>query len=342
MKAIALTLLAIAGPLALAAPAACPVPAPAASPEAVVRAVASNISPDETCGGASGYTCPTGQCCSKYGWCGTTAAYCGADCQSGFGTCTAGGSTTGGSAPAAAPKAPAAAPAAPAPAPAAPAPAPAAASPSPAAAAAPAVAPGGSANTAGTTTPPTTTGSKASTPLTAGIIEKINPATSSCAGAAYPDECITAAQAAPAVALSYGTYNIDSPGAQAAVLALMMFESDGFVYDQKHFPPTPGQGTRNMMSPQFVSQYATHLLGAAAVSAAGSPAAVLQLVSGLDDSCGSGAWFLATVCPGVLAQFATDPEGAWTAYYGSGCISTTLTADRTALWNQAKVLFGVA
>ena len=142
--------------------------------------------------------------------------------------------------------------------------------------------------------------------------------------------------------LSYSTYKISSPGAQAAVLALMMFESDGFVYNQKHFPATPGQGTRNMMSPTFVSEYATALLGAAAVQAAGSPAAVLQLVSGLDDSCGSGAWFLATKCAGVLAQFATDPEGAWVAYYAPDCIGTTLTADRTALWNQAKVLFGVA
>jgi hypothetical protein len=226
-------------------------------------------------------------------------------------------------APVASPAAPAASPAASPAAPAAPAASPAAPAASPAAPA------------SGTTT------SKVSTLLTAALIEKINPSTSSCASAPYPAECITAAQAAPAIADSYGTYGLTSPGAQAAVLALMMFESAGFVYDQKHFPPTPGQGTRNMMSPTFVAEYATQLLGAAAVSAAASPAAVLQLVSGVEDSCGSGAWFLATKCPGVLAQFATDPEGAWVAYNGGGCISTTLTADRTALWNQAKVLFGV-
>jgi hypothetical protein len=26
------------------------------------------ISPDNTCGGTNGYTCPTGSCCSQYGY----------------------------------------------------------------------------------------------------------------------------------------------------------------------------------------------------------------------------------------------------------------------------------
>jgi hypothetical protein len=52
-------------------------------------------SPDETCGGSNAYVCPSGQCCSQYGWCGTTTDYCGTGCQSTFGTCT-GGTTTGG------------------------------------------------------------------------------------------------------------------------------------------------------------------------------------------------------------------------------------------------------
>ncbi|KAM3073169.1 hypothetical protein ACMFMG_008882 [Clarireedia jacksonii] len=54
------------------------------------------VSPDNTCGknGTGGspnaYTCPTGlPCCSRYGWCGSTAAYCSSadGCQPGFGTC---------------------------------------------------------------------------------------------------------------------------------------------------------------------------------------------------------------------------------------------------------------
>ncbi|KAK9287401.1 hypothetical protein L1049_015820 [Liquidambar formosana] len=37
----------------------------------------------EQCGSqAGGALCPGGQCCSKYGWCGTTSDYCGDGCQS--------------------------------------------------------------------------------------------------------------------------------------------------------------------------------------------------------------------------------------------------------------------
>ncbi|KAI1623842.1 hypothetical protein EDD37DRAFT_592170 [Exophiala viscosa] len=40
------------------------------------------VSPDNTCGGSNGYTCPSSMpCCSKYGWCGSTADYCGTECQ---------------------------------------------------------------------------------------------------------------------------------------------------------------------------------------------------------------------------------------------------------------------
>ncbi|KAL8372365.1 hypothetical protein RB595_001930 [Gaeumannomyces hyphopodioides] len=57
------------------------------------------ISQDATCGQVSGNTCQDsafGNCCSKYGWCGSSAAHCGSGCQSGFGTCN-GPATPGGS-----------------------------------------------------------------------------------------------------------------------------------------------------------------------------------------------------------------------------------------------------
>jgi len=38
------------------------------------------------CGKSDGQ-CPSGQCCSKYGWCGKTDEYCGKGCQSEFGQC---------------------------------------------------------------------------------------------------------------------------------------------------------------------------------------------------------------------------------------------------------------
>ncbi|KAH8595067.1 hypothetical protein B0O99DRAFT_623107 [Bisporella sp. PMI_857] len=46
------------------------------------------VSPDSTCGGANGYVCPSGQCCSQWGWCGVTSEYCGAGCNPTFGICT--------------------------------------------------------------------------------------------------------------------------------------------------------------------------------------------------------------------------------------------------------------
>jgi len=38
------------------------------------------------CGKSDG-KCPSGKCCSKYGWCGTSDAHCGSGCQSEFGKC---------------------------------------------------------------------------------------------------------------------------------------------------------------------------------------------------------------------------------------------------------------
>ncbi|ORX42224.1 hypothetical protein BCR36DRAFT_308236, partial [Piromyces finnis] len=46
------------------------------------------ISTDDRCGPQNGYTiCPSGECCSQYGWCGTEGIHCGTGCQSEFGQC---------------------------------------------------------------------------------------------------------------------------------------------------------------------------------------------------------------------------------------------------------------
>ncbi|KAK1638795.1 family 18 glycosyl hydrolase [Colletotrichum phormii] len=44
-------------------------------------------SPDASCGAGTFYKCPTGNCCSQYGFCGDTAAHCGNGCQSDYGIC---------------------------------------------------------------------------------------------------------------------------------------------------------------------------------------------------------------------------------------------------------------
>jgi len=42
--------------------------------------------PTGLCGGKYG-SCPDGQCCSQYGYCGVTSEYCGTGCQTAFGVC---------------------------------------------------------------------------------------------------------------------------------------------------------------------------------------------------------------------------------------------------------------
>eukprot|EP00833_Pecoramyces_ruminatium_P018738 jgi/Orpsp1_1/1192770/evm.model.d7180000095748.1 len=45
------------------------------------------ISTDDRCGNEFGTRCPSGECCSKHGWCGKSDAHCGSGCQSEFGKC---------------------------------------------------------------------------------------------------------------------------------------------------------------------------------------------------------------------------------------------------------------
>ena len=55
------------------------------------------ISTDGSCGGTSKYTCQGssyGNCCSQYGWCGSSDAHCKAGCNTAFGTCTGSTPTT--------------------------------------------------------------------------------------------------------------------------------------------------------------------------------------------------------------------------------------------------------
>ncbi|KAH3905036.1 hypothetical protein HBH56_226490 [Parastagonospora nodorum] len=61
------------------------VPAASAAP-----VTGGKISTDGICGGTAGSTCvgsSFGNCCSAYGWCGSTAAFCATGCQAGFGKC---------------------------------------------------------------------------------------------------------------------------------------------------------------------------------------------------------------------------------------------------------------
>ena len=86
-------------------------------------------------------------------------------------------------------------------------------------------------------------GTAAAAPITPAQLLAIMPQSSTCAGAAHPDECRTAAQAAPFVTQSFSTYGVTTPGEQAALLGIMGFESEDFKYNKNYYPGNPGQGS---------------------------------------------------------------------------------------------------
>jgi len=160
------------------------------------------------------------------------------------------------------------------------------------------------------------------------------PGAASCAGAPFPDECRTADQAAPHISNAFSKYGITTPAEQAALIALMLYESGEFKYNKNHFPGVPGQGTRNMQSPTFNSKYATDLFGAQAVTQAGSPTAVLNLVLGDAESFASAAWFVTTQCSATFRQgLQAGTQQGWESYL-TNCIGTTVNADRNAYWTK--------
>ncbi|OHW92115.1 chitin recognition protein [Colletotrichum incanum] len=61
------------------------------------------VSSDGVCGASNGRQCfgsSSGNCCSQYGWCGSTPEHCGNGCQSAYGTCNSGSSSSSSGTPA--------------------------------------------------------------------------------------------------------------------------------------------------------------------------------------------------------------------------------------------------
>jgi len=177
----------------------------------------------------------------------------------------------------------------------------------------------------------------------------IAPDTASCDGAPFPEECVPASVAAPNIAQSFGLFGIDSFGAQAALVAIMLFESGDFKYKINHFPGVAGQGTRNMQSPAFNTKYADWIVATgqdAAITqssvsaAAGDPATLLDLINTDKWSFASAAWFVSTQCGASQVQALGDGSQASFEAYLTGCVGTTVTEDRTAGWEKVIGLGG--
>ncbi|KAF2132911.1 hypothetical protein P153DRAFT_364168 [Dothidotthia symphoricarpi CBS 119687] len=180
-----------------------------------------------------------------------------------------------------------------------------------------------------------------STALTAEIIIAASPATASCTDAPFPEECADASRAAVAINKSFQTYEINSTGQQAALLAYMLYES-GFKYNKNHFPGRPGQGTRMMAMPAYVKLYATSVVGEEAVTEAEAVGgddglrAVLALVNSDDEkSFGSAAWLLSSQCTQEVKDGLTAQTVDGWHNFLTECVGTTV-ADRDTLWLSAK------
>ncbi|KAF2750761.1 hypothetical protein M011DRAFT_523723 [Sporormia fimetaria CBS 119925] len=173
-------------------------------------------------------------------------------------------------------------------------------------------------------------------------------------------ECRTNKQAAAPIAASFEKYNIASCGEQAALVSLMLFESDSFKSNKNHFPGRLGQGTRNMQMYDYNVEYARHLYGEDSnwgpvvenivrwvkEDEEGKPEGyeskhrhtMLELVWGDSTSFASAAWYYNGKCDEAvktaLKAADDDDESAYEAYLVK-CIETEVTEERMKGWKKA-------
>jgi len=207
---------------------------------------------------------------------------------------------------------------------------------------------GGGAPPAKGAAPPPPVGGSA---VTAQQLLAVAPNSASCSG---PASCRTAAQAAPLINFGFDKFGIQSKGEKAALISIMAFETGGFVFDTNQFPGRPGQGTRNLMLFPFILKYALEtpevagqvgqiVPGLTENSSAdvvnGVPPDKMNAIRALvlEDhlSFASAAWFLKTKCgPQFAADLSSGTQASYEAYL-TGCVGTTVTADRLAGFTKA-------
>jgi hypothetical protein len=175
---------------------------------------------------------------------------------------------------------------------------------------------------------------------------QIAPTSGTCDGAAYPTECATNVQAAPFLIQAMSDYGITSPPEIAAVLALIAYESGDFKFNTNHFPTpgNPGQGTRAMMMPNFVTEYAQSIPALKDKVVTGTTADQLNanraLVLPDEYTWAAAPWYLTTKCSEVRTQIQTGGEAGFSAYMK--CLGVDAGSDRLAYWNRASAAFGLA
>lgn len=184
---------------------------------------------------------------------------------------------------------------------------------------------------------------RAADPRSVEILTKIAPKSVTCdSSGSFPDECVTATNAAQPLINSFAKYQINVPGEQVALLSWMAYESGDFKYVRNHFPAPgrPGQGCRNMMMPGFVSEYA----GTLQLSNS-DPAGLLNDVIRVGGEWGAASWFYTAKCSDEVKEgVKTGGKPGWTKFI-TGCVNTTLDEGenaREAYWTRAAQAFGMS
>ena len=213
--------------------------------------------------------------------------------------------------------------------------------------------------------------------VTPQIVVTAAPGSAGCDGSA---PCRTADQAAPLLQAAFDKYGFNTPGEQAAIMALMAFETGDFKFDVNVSPGRPGQGSayppgspcsdrisltpiitaRNMMTFPFIAKYALETPDVAPKVASIAPGinagmsidqlnqtppdtmnAVRALVLRDDLSFASAAWFLRTKCsPDIATGLASASAAAWSRYM-TACVFTSDDPARLEGYRRALRAYGV-
>jgi len=166
----------------------------------------------------------------------------------------------------------------------------------------------------------------------------IAPGSKTCDGPNTENECGTADTALPNINAAFSKYSISTIGEAAAILSIMAFESVDFKFNRNQFPGNPGQGTKAMLMPNFIIEYAQSLSISTDDIQPGLNAGnignqdkeirnkVLDLVLSDDKTYGSAAWYYSAKCDDTVKTGLRGKDiklADWTAYI-TGCINTTL------------------
>ncbi|KIW23014.1 uncharacterized protein PV07_11248 [Cladophialophora immunda] len=182
----------------------------------------------------------------------------------------------------------------------------------------------------------------------------IAPSSNTCAGATYPSECaVSSLSVVQAIVDGFAKYNVNTAEEQAALLSWMAYESGEFKFNRNHFPAPgqPGQGTRTMMSPTFVQQYANSIpelkpkvvaIGTGSSLSGAQADQVLALVQPDQYSFAAAAWYYGTHCTDAQKQQVRQGgQQNWQAAFITGCVQTTVDDGRIAYWKKACEALGV-